>query len=137
MRGMPSKPASGDGALILRRHATEQGVVIDLAANEVLRIGRGGDECAGAVDQEHGIFRLLADTCGELVDPLQIDRGQNDADDGAIRVDRGKRAEHGRYAVGRIDEVVAQREFARFQRMFENATDRRYSTRSRVFRWNI
>ena len=67
MRAYAVETGSGDGALILRRHATEQGVVIDLAANEVLRIGRGGEKCAGAVDQEHGTFRLLADNCGELL----------------------------------------------------------------------
>ncbi len=88
----------------------------NLLADKGLLVGRTGDERAVAIEHHHRRAGMLRGGRRQVADPLQIDHREHDAFDGAVLADDGIGGNQTGHLVDLIDEIIAEREFARMQR---------------------
>ena len=87
---------AGHRAFVARKHVMGQTLRRERLADEVLLIGRGGNERAAAVEQQYGGARMLCGGRHQFADPLQIDHRKDDRIDRSVVSDGRKRGDEAR-----------------------------------------
>ena len=91
----------------------------EVLADELLLAGGSGQHRAAAVNDDHLGAEALRRAGGDVADPIQVE-GRGDYGGDLIAVlDHRERGHQARNAVDPSDEVIAQREVARLQRILE------------------
>ena len=94
----------------------------ELLADEALLVGGAGDQRAFAVEQHYRGAGLLRGARRQVADPLQVNHREHDPFDRAVVVDDGEGGDQAWHLIEPIDQIIAEREFARMQSILKVRT---------------
>jgi len=115
---------SGDRyrSVVVRQHLPRQRITGKLLSNKALLIGRAGNDRSAAIEQQDRGTRMLRNICREVADPLQIDNSERDPlEDSIVSHDRKSRDQTW-HVIDPVDQIVAEPEFTRLERIAEVRT---------------